>query len=180
MKMLVPALKKYLILLVIILICAALKLLADYGSAKDLDWMLWPLAKTVSLFTGIPFAFDPDLGYVSPTGALILGTTCSGINYMIILLLLSGFSFLQNISPRSQIIKTLLFVPASWCVSLFVNASRIAISVSLLKYADRFPAITTDKVHEAIGILYFLSFLLIYYFLLRHRFGKIKQHEPAS
>ena len=157
----------YKISLVVSLFCLVLKFNADYGSATSMKWMLGPLSFIVGLLSGLHFEFNPLVGYVNHSGNVILGTTCAGINFMIILIMASAFTFLPKLSFKEQFVCAPFLIIIAWIFSLFVNASRVSIAIKLISWQRYVHALGTDKAHEALGVFYYLFFLMLYYFIVQ-------------
>ena len=167
---------KYAVPLLAAALMLSLKLYCDYAPASALKWILGPIASLVEVINGMNFSFRED-GYLDTTGTILLGNTCTGINFMTITLLMSVFSFLPGMPYRKQAILAVVLAAAAFLLTVFVNAFRISISIKLVKHD---PSLGTGIVHEAQGVLYYLLFLLIYYFTLRYLFTKSRHYAPAA
>jgi exosortase K len=160
-------------------VMVAFKLYCEDVPASSLKWILGPISSVVEIVNGMQFTFRED-GYIDETGRILLGTTCTGLSFMTITMLMSMFSFLPGIPFRRQMLLIPVLAAGAYILTVLANSSRIAISAKLVERSDTFPALTTGAAHEAQGVLYYLLFLLIYYFTLRYLFTKHSRYAPAA
>ena len=148
-----------------------LKLSLTLSAPAELAWILSPTMYMVKAFTGMQFFFDPAKGYINNETAVVIGTSCSGVNYLIIALCMTLFSFVPRFTGQKLPVCAVLIL-AAYIVTVMVNSFRIIGSIALLHAARQFKFVITDSVHEAIGIFVYFSFLVLYYASLQALIGR--------
>ena len=161
-----------LLLLVTLFVAVWLKILLIVSGPEDLTWMLTPVMSAVRAFTGLQFFFDPAKGYVNFENAVVIGTSCAGVNYLIIALCMTVFSSVPRFREHKLPAFALLIL-AAYAVTVMVNAFRIISGIVLLRTANHFSFAMTDAVHEAAGIFVYFSFLALYYVSLQALLSRI-------
>lgn len=156
--------------LITLSVALRLKLFLIVSGPSDLVWILSPTACLVSAFTGLQFFFDPAKGYVNFENAVVIGTSCAGVNYLVIALCMTIFSFVPRFT-RYKVPAFAVLILAAYAVTVMVNSFRITGGIALLHAARHFPFAGTDAVHEAEGIFVYFSFLVLYYGLLQVLIG---------
>lgn len=152
--------------LVTLSITVWLKLFLIASGPADLGWILLPTMYLVSAFTGLQFFFDPAQGYVNFENAAVIGTSCAGVNYLVIALCMSVFSFVPRFT-RYKLPMFAVLILAAYSVTIMVNSFRISGGIALLQAASHFKLVITDAVHEAEGIFVYFTFLVLYYVSLQ-------------
>lgn len=143
-------------------ITLSLKLFFSRSEPSELTWMLFPTTKIVEAFTGISFLYDSESGYRNLDAAIVIGKSCAGINYFIITLCMSVFSFMTSFKKRKLLIFA-VFVVAAYAVTVAVNAFRIIGGIALVNIGEHFRVAITDSIHEAEGIMVSFFYLVLYY-----------------
>lgn len=70
-----------------------------YGRAgsDELRWILAPTTGWVEILSGIPFVYEPGLGYVNHDFRFLIAPSCSGVQFMIITAATLLFSFVHRV-----------------------------------------------------------------------------------
>lgn len=143
----------------------------------DLSFLLKPTDKLVGLLTGSPSDYHSDSGYYHESINIIIDKSCSGFNFFVLCFILF---FYLTVKHFDKTLNKLLSIPASflgaYLLTIFVNSSRII--ASLVVHAQTkyiFPNQHTI-VHEAIGVITNLSFLILAYALI-DKFLTQKRHH---
>lgn len=140
------------------------KLFYSLSSVRALLFLLAPVTFLVSAFTGIPFEYHEASGFANLYRGIVIGKSCAGMNYLILLYSTTIVSFLHYFKRR---IGKLLFMAAalaaSYLVCLYVTAARIIISIPLISVGDGLWLLKTDTAHKIVGIVVYLTNLLLYY-----------------
>lgn len=142
-----------------------LKLFLIVSGPADLAWILSPTTCIVRAFTGLEFIFDPVQGYINFENAVVIGTSCAGVNYLVLAMCMTIFSFVPRFT-RYKLPAFAGLVLAAYAVTVIVNSFRIVGGIALLRASGHFKFVITDAVHEAEGIFVYFSFLVLYYGLL--------------
>ena len=139
-------------LYVAIFVCTIVKILAMIEWAPLYRLFLFLPAILLSLATGNDFS-EVEGVYTFP--GIVLDYSCSGIHFFLMALLLAAM--LQRL--RTALISAFI-------LSIFANAFRILLSYRLLPVTEKFTFL-----HESIGTVIFITFLIGYYvFATRFRY----------
>lgn len=138
------------------------------AGSNELEWILAPTSRWVSLLTGIPFENVPGAGYVNHQYRFIIAPSCSGVQFMLITTATLIFCYIHRMpSIRSAFRWTALSIAASYLLTIFVNGFRIALSIYLpqflLNQTDGTGWLTPERLHTITGTtVYFTSLMVIY------------------
>ena len=172
--------KKYswIILLAGIAFIFIVRFYVDGAAVRALRWLLGPVAALTELQTGEHFVFDETRGYVNSSGNIILSLSCAGYNFISIAWL-TGFSFLwmRLSSDAQRVLAFFLAGIAAFALGVLVNSFRINISMNMVALSNEL--LHKNRTHEAVGSFIYLSFLVMYFFLLNHLFKPAPYEKPA-
>lgn len=162
-------------------IILGIKLFYSGAGSDELKWILAPTTRLVTLFSGIPFVYESNVGYVNHSLRFLIAPSCSGIQFMNITIATLIFSFVHRIcggadvqnktKPSHVFGKGLCFTMASIVISylltILVNGMRIVLAIYIPRLMeDRniyISFLTPERLHTAIGtFVYFVSLLTIY------------------
>jgi exosortase K len=153
------------------------KLLTRVGEVAYLLWLLSPTAWLLEVCLNEPLAFRAGEGFVALQSPFIISAECAGANFFIISFLSAVLGFLHK--ARWAVLPTLaVFAGLAYCLTVCVNVFRI---VNILKFEavlSHASGFSSKVVHEAQGVLVYVSFLLLFYFAL-HLFFK-KPYEKLT
>lgn len=163
-----------------LLIVISLKLYSSQAGSNELIWILRPTAWWTSILSGFTFTYEQGVGYVNHSLRFIIAPACAGLRFLMIACLMLIWSFVHRLDSRKkQLHWTLLSLPASCLITIFVNGIRITLSIILPPLLQKPESITKNitsgQLHTAIGTLvYFLSLLALYWAgdQLSQRIGK--------
>lgn len=149
---------------------AAIALRIYYGGADSdgLLWILAPVAWWVRILSGTAYEYLPGVGYVNHAFQFVIAPSCSGVRFLIIVMLMSVFSFTHRMETAGK--RTAWFLGSAagaYLYTIFVNGIRIVLSIQvprLLQQADIGAEWLTQKqLHTVIGTaVYFISLLILY------------------
>lgn len=160
---------------VIVMTAGLVKLAAMAGSPLAHRWFLQPLALLMSVFTGEAFSENQAVYTYS---SFVLDYSCAGINFFAICSLTTAIAFSpvknsghvrRSATLIAELAKPVLLVTAIYAVTLLANFVRVALSLRLLPLSEGRPWL-----HEAVGVVVFLSILISYSFFL-NRIQNAKQ-----
>lgn len=152
-----------------LLIVISLKLYSDQAGSDELIWILRPTAWWTSILSGFTFTYEQGVGYVNHSLRFIIAPACAGLRFLMIACLMLVWSFVHRMDSRKkQLHWTLLSLPASCLITIFVNGIRITLSIILPPLIQNpesiIKNISSRQLHTAIGTLvYFLSLLVLYW-----------------
>ncbi len=153
------------------------------GTANEnLFFLLQPTDKIISLVTGTSSVYSPENGFYHDQLNIMIERSCSGFNFLILSFLVFTCLLIKHFKRMSS--RIIVFPAVMVCVylfTIFVNSSRILVSVIVQKEAGNFfPDRPHHLIHEVIGIVTNLTFLVLTY-LLAQKILKQKQknEKPA-
>ncbi|MCO6164479.1 exosortase K [Flavobacterium sp. NRK F7] len=144
-----------------------LKFVFTLADNNDLTFLIKPTDKLVGLLTGSHSVYLPDSGYFHEYLNIIIDKSCSGFNFWILSFLLFTYLTLKHFDRtlnKILIIPTALII--AYLLTIFVNTSRIFASIVVQTQVKNFFMKQQHIVHEAIGIVTNLTFLILAYILI--------------
>jgi exosortase K len=156
----------FVIMVLTIALALCIKLFYSTAGPDDLVWILYPTTALVKAFTSISFLFDPNKGYVALGSTVVIGPGCAGLNFYVIALCMSTFSFIKRFN-KHKLYWFLAFVLITYVVTFCVNAFRIVGGIMLLELGESMNFAVTGTLHSAQGTLFYFVFLIAYFVALR-------------
>jgi exosortase K len=153
-----------------------IKLFYSAAGPDELRWILYPTAALVKAFTSLSFLFDPHKGYVAAGGAVVIGPGCAGLNFYVIALCMTTFSFIGRFN-RHKLYWFFVFVLVTYAVTLCVNAFRIVGGIMLLDVGRSMHFAVSGALHSAQGTLFYFAFLIAYFIALRAILNQRNRNE---
>ncbi len=143
-----------------------------YGQAdtEALLFLLRPVSWLVHLVSNQPYTFVPEQGFHFPNGNILINSSCSGFNWLLLAYLLGVFAGLQSLRRpfhKMLLIPTILI--AAYLLSLIVNSMRILFSIFILEQLAQH----ATWLHLIEGAFVYLSSLILWYFACQYFFKKI-------
>ncbi|MFM9948864.1 MAG: exosortase K [Saprospiraceae bacterium] len=134
---------------------------------NDLTFLLNPTDKLVGLLTGSHSVYLSGRGYYHEHLNIIIDKSCSGFNFWILCFLL--FTYLAVKHFHKSLHKFLTIPTAligAYLLTMFVNTSRIFASIIVQAQTKNIFLNQQPIIHEAIGIITNLTFLILAYILI--------------
>lgn len=157
---------KIIYITIILLGAILLKEFAKFLSVEELQFLLYPIQKSVYLFTGISFEYIENEGYVSSVNAIIIDESCSGISFFIISFSLCLILCFKKRNFMQWFKYAFFALIISYFITIIVNSFRIILSIKLIPFEEHFQLLSTATFHQIFGgIIYLFSLLIFYYFL---------------
>jgi exosortase K len=157
-----------------------LKFSFTFSDNNDLAFLLKPTDKLVGLLTASTSVYLADHGYYHDKLNIVIDKSCSGFNFMLLCFLMLAFLALKFFDRH---LHKMLAIPITlFCgvlLTIFVNASRIFVSIIIQNHTRHFP-VNEDLVHETIGIVTNLSFLILAYCGIEKLLTKRHHAKPAQ
>lgn len=163
------------IVLALLLLAFAFGLKWWYSTARleDLGFMLRPVAELVRAVSNVPFQVDPDRGFLFPGLGIAIDRSCSGINFLVILVATLSLTILkQGNGGCARPLLAALTAGGAYLLAIVVNAGRIL----TMAWAQHAGLHLSPRGHEAVGALFFLAALALAALLL-HRLIT-RRHVP--
>ncbi|MEP2448595.1 MAG: exosortase K [Balneola sp.] len=134
---------------------------------NDLIFLLKPTDKLVELLTGSYSIYLPVSGYYHEHLDIIIDKSCSGFNFWVLSFLLFTYLTLKHVdNTLSRILTIPTALIGAYLLTIFVNTSRIFASIVVQNQTKNIFLNQQHIVHEAIGIITNLSFLILAYVLI--------------
>lgn len=135
---------------------------------NDLIFLLKPTDKLVGLLTGSHSVYLSDSGYYHEKLNILIEKSCSGFNFWVLCFLLFTYLALKYFDkPFHKIIIIPITLVSAYLLSILVNTARIFVSVVVQHQAGHFlPDRPHLILHEAVGIVTNLTFLILAYYLI--------------
>jgi len=158
----------------------ALKMWHTSADNNELLFLLRPVDYLISLVTSSSSVFLPSEGFYHPNLNLLIDKSCSGFNFFLLLYLLLSFLALSFVNKYKNKIFSLagLFL-ASYLFTLFVNSSRILVSIAISSTPLAPIAKNISWLHQAEGIFIYLFFLVAIYLFSEYLFKKLPQNVTS-
>jgi exosortase K len=155
-------------LLIALLAAAGLKYYYSQARSDGLAWMLGPTAGLVEYISGISFEKEADTGFISHTHQIIIAPACAGVNFFIIAFCMAVFSGIHHIEHKPRKFLWLAASAASaYLLTIFVNATRIIVSIYFYTTDIYSEWITPERVHRLEGTLIYFFFLCLFYTIMK-------------
>lgn len=155
----------YLIGLIILL---GIKYFYSKASSTELDFILAPTARWVTLISGIGFTKQADVGYINHSIRFIIAPSCSGVQFMLITFATLFFPFVHRTnSLRGGVCWLAGSFVFSYPFMVFVNGFRIMFAIYIPLYFDKWNIyanwLTHERLHTIIGTVVYVASLLAVY-----------------
>jgi exosortase K len=138
----------------------ALKAFFSGANADELRWVLAPTCWLAGWLGGMTFTPEGGAGYISHDQRLVVGTACSGLNFLIACFATLFFAFAHR--PRHGLARA-AWLPASlalaWAATVATNAVRVMVAGPLYQ-ADIYGAVLTPlRAHRLMGTMLYCTSL---------------------
>jgi len=165
--------KKYLFALYIIglIIILGIKYIYSKASCEELDFILAPTARWVTLISGVGFTKQADVGYINHSIRFIIAPSCSGVQFMLITFATLLFPLVHRTnSGRGGVCWLAGSFLFSYPFTVFVNGIRIMLAIYIPVYFDQWNIhanwLTAKRLHTIIGTVVYVTSLLAVYLLV--------------
>jgi exosortase K len=146
-------------LVVLLLIAAATKGLAMLEFAPLYHTLLFLPAKIAVLVSGESYI---EFSGIYRFHSFVLDYSCAGVNFLLLCLAAGAWHFRQSVQSLPQLLRTsALLLLAAWFTTNLANTFRIGLSLKLFHHHAQHAWL-----HEAVGTIVFITFLLGYYQLI--------------
>jgi exosortase K len=133
----------------------------------DLIFLLKPTDKLVGLLTGSHSVYLADNGYFHANLNIFIDKSCSGFNFWVLGFLTFTYLTVKYFDKHFHKILTIPFaLIGAYLLTIFVNSSRIFASIIVQTQAKNYFVNQQHLIHEAIGIITNLTFLILAYILI--------------
>ena len=148
-----------------------------FADNDDLVFLLKPTDKFVGLLTGSHSVYIADAGYFHANLNIVIDKSCSGFNFWILCFVVFSCLTVKYFDKTLHKILTMPTALIYACLlTIFVNTSRIFASIIVQAYTKNFLPGQQYLIHESVGIITNLSFLVLVYYLIE-KFLKYKKYN---
>jgi exosortase K len=139
----------------------------SYADNDNLIFLLKPTDKLVGLLTGSNSVYISDKGYFYNQLNIVIDKSCAGFNFWVLSFLMLTFLGLKYFdSNKKKLLTILLSLIGAYLLTVFVNTSRIFASIVTQNQMSDIFVNQKLIIHETIGIVTNLSFLILTYFII--------------
>ena len=137
---------------------------------NDLTFLIKPTDKLVGLLTGSDSVYLSESGYYHEHLNIIIDKSCSGFNFCILCFLLYTYLAVRHFDKTLNKILTIpIALIGAYLLTIFVNTSRIFVSIVVQSQTKSVFLNHQHIIHEAIGITTNLTFLILAYVLIEKK-----------
>lgn len=159
-----------------------LKICYTIADNDCLIFLLEPTDKLVGLLTSSKSVYLSDKGYYYENLNIIIEKSCSGFNFWLLCFCMLTFLLLKYFGKT---IYKILIIPvslvAAYILTILVNTSRIFSSIIIQNQINSFLSNKSGLLlHQSIGIVTNLSFLILIYYLLEQFLNKNIKNEKLA
>lgn len=132
---------------------------------NDLTFLLSPTNTIVELLTGSQSVFVQENGYFYKQLNIFIDKSCSGFNFWLLCFIMLTFLSIKYFdSNKGKTLALILSFISAYFITILVNSSRIFASVIIQNQYYSF--FKQSIVHESIGIVINLTFLILIYLIV--------------
>ena len=134
---------------------------------------IFPVSKIIEFLTGAEASYIIGEGYYFQSLDVLINKSCSGFNFCLISFLLFTFLFVSHFEkPIKKVGALLSSILLSYVLTVVVNASRIYALIVLQDMRVSFFIADQDILHQCVGIITYLTFLVLTYLAIERFLNK--------
>jgi exosortase K len=151
-----------------------------FAGNDSLAFLLNPTDKLVGLLAGSHSVYIAAAGYFHDSLNIVIDKSCSGFNFWILCFLLFTYLTVKRLDkPLHKTLAVPVSLICAYPLTIFANVSRIFASLIVESHTKNFFPERQYLIHEAIGIITYLSFLILAFFLIEKlKRGKYNAELP--
>lgn len=158
-----------------------LKIAYTYADNDDIQYLLNPTDKLIGLLTGSRSVFLAEEGYYHLNLKILIDKSCSGFNFWILCFLIFAYLTIKYFDKTFHKILTIpISLAGAYLLTIFVNTSRIYASIVIQSQTKNILLSQQHLMHEAIGIITNLSFLVLAYYLIETILIRIRHNAKLA
>lgn len=156
----------------------AFKAFASSADASDLRAVLAPTCWLAAHLGGMTFTDEGAAGFISHGDHLVVGTACSGANFLIVCFGALFFSFAHRWRTIPTRVGWLLAAVAlAWLATVATNAVRVVLAARLYQQDIYGGLLTPARLHRLLGVVLYCGSLVVTHGLVSRAF---QRHRSAS
>lgn len=146
-----------------VLVFILMKLIYTGLDTSDLLFILKPTNTIIAILTNTGSELRTDSGYYNEQLNILIDRSCSGFNFWIICFSMLAFSIIPVMkTPGHKIAAIILLIPMCYLLTIFVNTSRILVSLQIGSTGS-LNVINSKDYHQAQGVFVYFFFLVSIY-----------------
>lgn len=163
------------------LVFILLKLFFRHADVHQLRLFITPPALALQSITGDIGSYSPQGGYLFKNLGVAINKSCAGFNLFLIAFLTTSTLVLQYAEKwRHKLIALTISLLVAYLFTMLTNSFRIYVAILGQQIADLYlPTRPHLQLHEAIGVLVNLFFLILFYFFLQQTLKKHQIHAEV-
>jgi len=164
--------------LLVLSLCVSVKFYFLHTDTEGILFLIAPLNFLVSSILGISSTYIADSGFYLEAYDILISKSCSGHNFWLIAFLTLSLTVLRYRFGSLKMTLLILFAFfQAYVLTIAANSFRIISAIYINRVTDSFIE-NQDLIHQMVGILNSISFVLIIYFLAEFILNKTQQHIP--
>jgi exosortase K len=158
-----------------------LKLLFSASATEDLLFVLSPVNSLVEVFTSSNATYVDGKGFWYADMNVVIDKSCAGINFLILCFCITACSTAQYYKSFVKWTLIPFCLVLAYVLTVGVNSCRIISAITLLNAQANFAWIKSSWFHEALGSVFYLTFLIATFLLVTfvHRKPSFKNENSA-
>lgn len=158
-----------------------LKLGFSFATNDNLLFLLRPTDKLVGLLTGSHSVYIAHIGFFHSKLNILIDKSCAGFNFWILSFLVFTYPAIKYLDkPLHKVLCVPTALIGAYVLTIFVNTSRIFVSVIVQAQTKNIFATRQHLIHESIGIITNLSFLILTYYLIERILTHIQHNAKLA
>lgn len=134
---------------------------------RGMLFLLKPTNKLIGFLMGSTSVYLEGEGYYHSNLNIYIGKSCSGFNFWCLSFLTFTYLVVKVFNkPIHKILSIPLVLMVTYLLTVFVNTSRIYASILIQNQTKNIFLNQQDIIHESIGIVTNLTFLILFYILI--------------
>ncbi|MFV0531837.1 MAG: exosortase K [Flavobacteriales bacterium] len=152
-----------------------------FADHNDLIFLLKPTDKLVGFLTGSQSVHLAYEGYYHEKLNILIDKSCSGFNFWVLSFILFTYLTVKYFNkPLHKMLTIPIALVGTYLLTIFVNTSRIFTSIIVQSQTKNILSNQQHLIHESVGIITNLSFLILAYYLIEKLLIKILYHAKLS
>ncbi len=138
-------------------------------NADDLKIFLSAYNSIIETVTGLPSQYIYGKGYYYETLNILIDKSCSGYNLWLIFYLVISLLMVKIFRNRKHTMAGILMsLIVAYILTIITNSARIITSIYLQKNLSHYIKINPEILHQSLGVLNNLFFLILFYLSLKY------------
>ena len=168
----------YLLMIVFFVI---LKLAYTLVETNHLTFLLSPTSQLIEFVSGFQSVYVNNKGYHFQQLNIVIDKSCAGFNFLILNFLMLSFLSLKYFKKRkNKIIAILISLIGAYIFTILINSFRINAAIIFEDRISSFVNLKRDIIHQSIGIIINLTFLILIYLITEKKLNHKKANEKLT